>query len=469
MKYVKIGITMMLFYLIAFLVVTIPAAASEINEEELILNISNKEILLYEDVSVSKNPIAFLPINAAGYIIEDMGNGVLYITSGNLKGYIKNLGILRGKDAWKTANESLDKTILIESDTVFVYEDEELKGRVIDLLSMGDEVSVLSVKNKNVIEIDLLNNNQGFISSLFTEVSPDFTYAKDVKFKNYENYTNNYLETFSDDEDYNISQMKESVTIGGEEEISGEDIVSYALQFVGNPYVWGGESLLNGTDCSGFVKGVYNKFDITLPRTSEEQRTSGYQVCEGWNEDLAQKGDLICYDGHIAIYIGNGKIVHAANSREGIIVSNADYRKVLCIRRVLGSQQVLSISEKEKNILYRIVEAEAGGENFRGKLLVANVILNRVASTQFPNDIKSVVFQSSGGKYQFSPIKDGRYFSVTISEETKQAVNKALGGTDLAQGALYFMNPQQADISNVRWFETDLCFLFKYGTHSFYK
>lgn len=113
---------------------------------------------------------------------------------------------------------------------------------------------------------------------------------------------------------------------------SGSSVVDYATQFVGNPYVWGGTSLTNGADCSGFVQSVYNKFGVSLPRTSYEQQNAGREV--SYSE--AQPGDLICYGGHVAIYMGNGKIVHASNSRDGIKVSdNAAYRTILSVRRLM--------------------------------------------------------------------------------------------------------------------------------------
>lgn len=113
---------------------------------------------------------------------------------------------------------------------------------------------------------------------------------------------------------------------------SGSSVVDYATQFVGNPYVWGGTSLTNGADCSGFVQSVYNKFGVSLPRTSYEQQNAGREV--SYSE--AQPGDLICYGGHVAIYMGNGKIVHASNSRDGIKISdNAAYRTILSVRRLV--------------------------------------------------------------------------------------------------------------------------------------
>lgn len=114
---------------------------------------------------------------------------------------------------------------------------------------------------------------------------------------------------------------------------SGQDIISFALQYVGHPYVWGGNSLSNGTDCSGFVHLVYKHFGYSVPRQSAELRSVG----RGVSYAEAQPGDIICYDGHVALYIGGGRIVHAASQRTGIKVSNnAAYRPILAVRRVIG-------------------------------------------------------------------------------------------------------------------------------------
>lgn len=113
---------------------------------------------------------------------------------------------------------------------------------------------------------------------------------------------------------------------------SGSSVVDYATQFVGNPYVWGGTSLTNGADCSGFVQSVYSNFGVSLPRTSYEQQNAGTEVSYA----DAQPGDLICYGGHVAIYMGDGKIVHASNSVDGIKISNnAAYRTITSVRRLV--------------------------------------------------------------------------------------------------------------------------------------
>ena len=112
----------------------------------------------------------------------------------------------------------------------------------------------------------------------------------------------------------------------------GSSVVAYATQFVGNPYVWGGESLTNGADCSGFIKSVYKHFGVSLPHSSSAMRSCGVGV----SYSDAKPGDIICYSGHVAIYMGGGAIVHASNQKEGIKISyNAAYRSIIAVRRVI--------------------------------------------------------------------------------------------------------------------------------------
>lgn len=132
------------------------------------------------------------------------------------------------------------------------------------------------------------------------------------------------------------------------------------------------------------------------------------------------------------------------------------------------SEEQLPMSDEDYNTLLKIVEAEAGGEDMKGKILVANVIFNRVKSPQFPSTVTDVVWENVAGSPQFSPTADGRIYTVTVSEETREAVNRAIDGEDYSQGALFFVEEAYADKGNVAWFKKDLKFLFKYGVHDFY-
>lgn len=135
---------------------------------------------------------------------------------------------------------------------------------------------------------------------------------------------------------------------------------------------------------------------------------------------------------------------------------------------VITRERKVAVTQSEYDNLLRIVEAEAGGEDIIGKMLVANVVLNRVEDEHFPNSINEVIFQSDNGVTQFSPISDGRFYSVNVSQETIEAVNKVLQGEDNSQGALYFAARKAANEENMRWFDEKLEWLFAYGGHEFF-
>lgn len=175
--------------------------------------------------------------------------------------------------------------------------------------------------------------------------------------------------------------------------------------------------------------------------------------------------------------------IDMAGDNEEILVGAARASRPEAMRSALGkgtkaAGNVVSYAKQlirnnqmpasEYDTLLRIVEAEATGEDLQGKMLIANVILNRVKDERFPNTIEEVVWQEIGGAAQFQPTIDGRIYSVEISEDTIEAVDRVLAGEDYSQGALYFMARVASEDNSVGWFDSNLILLFEHGGHEYY-
>jgi len=154
---------------------------------------------------------------------------------------------------------------------------------------------------------------------------------------------------------------------------------------------------------------------------------------------------------------------------EVTLVQETNITKNFKISGNIGNAESALLSVKDYTALIRIVEAEATSEDLKGKILIANVVLNRVEVNGFPNSIYDVVNQKLNGRAQFSPIDDGRYYTVPITSSTEQAVEEALRGTDYSNGALFFVAKSLASEKAGSWFDRDLEFVMKHGVHSFYK
>jgi N-acetylmuramoyl-L-alanine amidase len=158
------------------------------------------------------------------------------------------------------------------------------------------------------------------------------------------------------------------------------------------------------------------------------------------------------------------------------IMENVAVRKMETINSVervitvdeVERQFIIDVSQDDIENLMKIVEAEAGSEDINGKILVADVVINRVKSSSFPDTVTEVVYQKTQNITQFSPVSNGRINSVTISSDTKTAVYNALMGEDISNGALYFMARKYSEPQSVLWFDTNLQFLFTYGNHDFF-
>ncbi len=184
-----------------------------------------------------------------------------------------------------------------------------------------------------------------------------------------------------------------------------------------------------------------NETEEVTTDISEQTKESDYtQVTE--NEAQTPEADTETLDSYM-------EAGYQENINEGIIVNN------------IG----LTITEGDYEALKRIVEAEAGNQDDVGRILVANVIFNRVRDSRFPNTVYDVIFQSDGGIHQFQPTADGAYYSVNVSDKTKECVDRALAGEDYSDGALFFTRRTSQD----SWFNTSLTFLFVHGAHYFYR
>ena len=157
----------------------------------------------------------------------------------------------------------------------------------------------------------------------------------------------------------------------------------------------------------------------------------------------------------------------SSRSVSGKLAGSTSGQRVMNVS-VMDKEYVLDITQEDYENMLRIVEAEAGGEDRTGKLLVANVIINRVKDNGFPDSVTDVIFQQENGVCQFSPIRDGRFYTVSVSDETMEAVEAALCGEDCSKGALYFMARKAADADMAAWFDRNLTRLFAYGGHEFF-
>ena len=276
---------------------------------------------------------------SVGHFIEEE-NGWYKITSGNCTGYVKGEYCVTGEDAVELAREVGVRIATVTTTTLKVREEPSLEASVLGLVPIDDEL-VVTEELDGWVKVDI-EEGFGYVSTDYVTLSTEFVEAeskeeeearleKERKAREEANAAAARAQAERAAAQSNMSKKPSTAVTSISGSGAGVDVVNYALQFVGNPYVYGGSSLTNGTDCSGFVMSVYAHFGVSLPHSSAADRNVGYDVGGLSN---AIPGDIVCYSGHVGIYIGNGQIVHASSSTTGIIVSNASYRQPLCVRRI---------------------------------------------------------------------------------------------------------------------------------------
>ena len=263
---------------------------------------------------------------AVGTLVAEEGDWLL-ITSGAGTGYVKKQYCVAGEEAAELAKQVGTRVATVEAATLYVRTEADGASEVLCMVPEGEELLVLE-ETEGWAKVDV-EEGQGWISTEYANVHSNYVTAESKE----EEIARIARET-QERQKARAAAKKTTQRVDyevGEGSEMGKAVVEYALQFVGNPYVFGGTSLTDGIDCSGFVMKVYENFGVTLPHSSKADRTEGYAV-ESLEDALP--GDLICYSGHVALYMGNDQIVHASNSKTGIIVSKVNYRKILAIRRI---------------------------------------------------------------------------------------------------------------------------------------
>lgn len=279
--------------------------------------------------------------DSVGNFIEEE-NGWYKITSGRCTGYVKAEYCVTGEAAIELAKEVGTRVATVNTTTLKVRTEPSTESSVLGLVPIEEDLSVLEELD-GWVKVSI-EEGEGYVSADYVNLRTDFVVAesKEEEEARLERERQEREAAQAAARAAQASANRNTTSSGSHSTYTvptitgdnsmGVSVAQYACQFVGNPYVYGGSSLTNGTDCSGFVMSVYAAFGVSLPHSSTADRSRGYAV-EGGVAN-AQPGDIICYSGHVGIYIGNGQIVHASNERTGIIISNVSYRSVLAVRRI---------------------------------------------------------------------------------------------------------------------------------------
>lgn len=277
--------------------------------------------------------------NSVGHFIEEQ-DGWVKIKSGSVTGYVNSEYCVRGMEALKIAREVEITFAKINVSTLRVRSKATTNSSILGNFSKGDELEVKSVTD-GFAKVSY-NNKDGYISLDYVDLHTEFIEAESIEEeqarlkaeaeakRKAKEAAEAALKAKRDKEAAAAAAAEKAKEIAASGDASlGQQVVDFAVQFVGNPYVYGGTSLTNGCDCSGFTVGVYANFGVKIPRMG--QRNAGYAVASYAD---AQPGDILVYSGHVAIYMGNDQIVHAASPSQGICIGNARYAKILAIRRI---------------------------------------------------------------------------------------------------------------------------------------
>ena len=312
-------------------------------EEESFKNLVIAQVTNYVNVRSTPSEdgeiVGKLYDKSVGTFISEK-DGWYEINSGSVTGYVKAEYCVTGDEAVDLAKEVGTRIATVTTTTLKVRQEPSLEATVLGLVPIEDDL-IVTEELDGWVKVNI-EEGDGYVSKDYVTLTTEFVkaeskaeeearLAKEEAERKAAREAAKAAEAARASKSTKTDTQTTTVTASGGSG-TGTSVANYALQFVGNPYVYGGSSLTNGTDCSGFVMSVYANYGVSLPHSSSSLRSSGSGVEGGLS--AAQPGDIICYSGHVGIYIGNGQIVHASTSKTGIIVSNADYRQVLAVRRI---------------------------------------------------------------------------------------------------------------------------------------
>ena len=261
--------------------------------------------------------------DSAAQVLEYL-DGWTKIRSGSAEGYVPSDALMTGNEAQENAAEYENDTVTVTASVLNVRDGQGTDAGILTQIGMDEKYEVTGEPVDGWYPVKV-GEVDGWVSGSYVTEETSYSYGETKE-----------EEEERIEEEEAIRELEEAEAAGipvNSNGVSGQAVIDYACQFVGNPYVWGGTSLTNGADCSGFVQSVYANFGVSLPRTTYDMVNSGYAV----SYEEAQPGDLILYGdcSHVGLYMGDGNIVNALNSDKGICICSATYTNIYAVRRVL--------------------------------------------------------------------------------------------------------------------------------------
>ena len=286
-------------------------------------------------VNVRKGPseeeeiVGKLYDKSAGHVLEEV-DGWYKISSGSIEeGFVKKEYVVVGTEAEELAKEVGTRMATVITQTLRVREEAGTDSAILGLIPEGEEL-VVKEEVEGWVKVSI-EEGDGWVSIDYVTLRTDYVQAESKAEEQARLEKEAAARRAANAAAAKKTGSSSQVVGNGSGSSSGRAVANFASRFVGNPYVYGGTSLTNGADCSGFVMSVYANFGVSLPHSSSALRSVGYGVSLA----DAQPGDIICYSGHVGIYVGNNTIVHASTAKTGIkYTSPANYRQVLAVRRI---------------------------------------------------------------------------------------------------------------------------------------